>query len=65
LLYFAKPPLLVQRLLFGVLAAITRALGYRDSYPKYTGGPEPQSEEGVGPPSATRVMAGAFAVVAR
>jgi quercetin dioxygenase-like cupin family protein len=34
-LYFTRPPLLVQRLLFGALAAIARALGYRGSYPEY------------------------------
>ena len=34
-LYFTKPPLLVQRLLFGGLAAIARLLGYRGSYPEY------------------------------
>jgi len=34
-LYFTKPPLWVQRLLFGALARIARALGYRGSYPEY------------------------------
>ena len=34
-LYFTRPPLVVQRLLFGSLARIARALGYRGSYPKY------------------------------
>jgi len=34
-LYFTKPPLLVQRLLFGGLAAIARLFGYRGSYPEY------------------------------
>ena len=34
-LYFTKPPLIVQRLLFGALAAIARALGYKGSYPEY------------------------------
>ena len=34
-LYFTRPPLLVQRLLFGALAAIARVLGYRGSYPEY------------------------------
>jgi hypothetical protein len=34
-LYFTKPPLWVQRLLFGVLAGVARALGYRGSYPEY------------------------------
>ncbi len=60
-LYFTKPPLLVQRLLFGALAAVARALGYRGSYPKYSA-PEPSSGEAAGPPSTTRVVAGAFAV---
>jgi quercetin dioxygenase-like cupin family protein len=34
-LYFTRPPLWVQRLLFGVLAGVARALGYRGSYPEY------------------------------
>ncbi len=34
-LYFTKPPLVVQRLLFGALAAIARVLGYKGSYPEY------------------------------
>jgi quercetin dioxygenase-like cupin family protein len=34
-LYFTRPPLWVQRLLFGSLARIARVLGYRGSYPKY------------------------------
>jgi hypothetical protein len=59
-LYFTKPLLLVQRLLFGALRVIARALGYRGSYPKYSGASEPSSGEGVGPPSTTRVVAGAF-----
>ena len=62
-LYFTKPPLLVQRLLFGALAATARVLGYRGSYPKYSG-PERPSAEGAGPPTTTRVAAGAFAVAA-
>jgi quercetin dioxygenase-like cupin family protein len=33
-LHFTKPPLVVQRLVFGTLEAIARALGYRGSYPK-------------------------------
>jgi hypothetical protein len=60
-LYFTKPPLVVQRLLFGALAAIARALGYRSSYPKYSD-PELQSGKETGPPCTTRVVAGAFAV---
>ena len=63
-LYFTKPPLWVQRLLFGALAAIARVLGYRGSYPKCGGGSEPQSSEGARPPSTTRVVAGAVAVAA-
>ena len=34
-LYFTRPPLWVQRLLFGVLAGLARVLGYRGSYPEY------------------------------
>ena len=34
-LVFTRPPLVVQRLLFGTLARVVRALGYRGSYPKY------------------------------
>jgi quercetin dioxygenase-like cupin family protein len=62
-LYFTKPPLLVQRLLFGALAAIARALGYRGSYPKYSDASDSAASGDVaGPPSTTRVVAGAFAV---
>ena len=62
-LYFTKPPLLVQRLLFGALAAIAWALGYRGSYPKYSDASESAaSGEVAGPPSTTRVVGGAFAV---
>jgi hypothetical protein len=63
-LYFTKPPLVVQRLLFGALAAIARALGYRSSYPKYSGSPEPPSRKGACPPPTTRVVAGPVAVAA-
>jgi len=34
-LYFTKPPLWVQRMLFGTLATIARTLGYEGSYRKY------------------------------
>ncbi len=34
-IHFTKPPRWVQRLLFGLLAPIARAWGYRGSYPKY------------------------------
>ena len=64
-LYFTKPPLIVQRLMFGALTAIARSLGYRGSYPKYSDSLQPSSGEGTGgPPSAARVMVGAFAVAA-
>ncbi len=65
-LHFTKPPLVVQRLLFGSLGAIARALGYRGSYPKYTDASEPDlsSAKGAGPPSTARVLAGALAVAA-
>ena len=44
-LYFTRPPLWVQRLLFGVLAGGARALGYRGSYPEYMErGPSEQVE---------------------
>ena len=53
-LYFTRPPLFVQRLLFGALAAVARILGYRGSYPKYTdySRPDLSGAEGAGPPSA-------------
>jgi quercetin dioxygenase-like cupin family protein len=65
-LHFTKPPLVVQRLLFGALGAIARALGYRGSYPKYTDASEPDlsSAKGVGPPSMARVLAGVLALAA-
>ncbi len=62
-MYFTKPPLAVQRLLFGVLGSVGRALGYQGSYPKYSA-PKGPSGELAGPPSTTRVVAGAFAVAA-
>ena len=34
-LYFTRPPLWVQRLLFGSLARLAHLLGYRGSYPEY------------------------------
>jgi quercetin dioxygenase-like cupin family protein len=62
-LYFTKPPLVVQRLLFGAPAAIAWSLGYRGSYPRYSGDLERSSGgRGAGPPTTTRVVAGAFAV---
>ena len=58
MLYFTRPPLRVQRVLFGALAAIARALVYRDFYPKYSGGPAFQSGEETGPPSTMRAVTG-------
>jgi quercetin dioxygenase-like cupin family protein len=65
-LYFTKPPLLLQRVLFGALGAIARVLGYRGSYAKYREPPtqEPSSDEGGGPPSTRRVMVGTLALAA-
>ena len=65
-LHFTKPPLAVQRSLFGALGAIARALGYRGSYPKYTDASEPDLSRatGGGPPSTARVVAGALALAA-
>ena len=34
-LAFSRPPLIVQKALFGVLAPIARMRGYRGSYPEY------------------------------
>lgn len=34
-LYFTKPPRIVQKVVFGALAPIARLLGYRGSYPEY------------------------------
>jgi quercetin dioxygenase-like cupin family protein len=63
--YLTKPPLLVQRVVFGVLAPLGRLLGYKAHYPKYSGlEEEPSSEEGAGPPSTTKVAVRAAAMVA-
>jgi quercetin dioxygenase-like cupin family protein len=65
--HFTRPPLAVQRPLFGALAALARALGYRGSYPRYSGALRSGvsgGDQGDGPPSAARVAAGAFAVAA-
>ncbi|MGH3148429.1 MAG: hypothetical protein ACRDTR_21825 [Rubrobacter sp.] len=34
-LYFTKPPRIVQKVVLGVLAPVARLLGYRGSYPEY------------------------------
>ena len=61
--YLTKPPLLVQKVMFGVLAPVGRLLGYKANYPKYSRW-EPSSGEGAGPPSTTKVVARALAMVA-
>jgi quercetin dioxygenase-like cupin family protein len=38
-LHFTKPPRIVQKLLFGVLAPVAKLAGYRGSYPKYVNEP--------------------------
>ena len=40
-LYLASPPLLVQRVRFGLLAPIGKLLGYKARYPEYSGEEEP------------------------
>jgi quercetin dioxygenase-like cupin family protein len=54
--YFTNPPRVVQRVLFGPLAAIARVLGYKGSYPKYTDSDVPSGGKGEGPPSTTEVV---------
>jgi quercetin dioxygenase-like cupin family protein len=61
--HLTKPPLLVQKAMFGVLAPVGRLLGYKAHYPKYSGW-EPSSNEGAGPPSTKKVVARAAAMVA-
>ena len=34
-LYFTKPPRVLQRIFFGILAPVARLLGYKGSYPEY------------------------------
>ena len=60
-LYLASPPLLVQRVRFGLLALIGKLLGYKARYPKYSGA-ETARGEGAGQPSTTMVMARAAAM---
>ena len=63
-LYFAKPQLPVQGMLFGTLAAVARALGYGGTYPKCgeAAGPDLSSGEGSGPPSTGMVRGVAWVV---
>ena len=61
--HLTRPPLMVQKVMFGALAPVGRLLGYRAHYPKYSGW-ESSSDEGAGPPSTTKVVARAVAMVA-
>ncbi len=60
--YLTKPPLLVQKAMFGVLAPVGRLLGYKAHYPTYSGQEERSSDGGSGPPSPTKVAARAVAM---
>jgi mannose-6-phosphate isomerase-like protein (cupin superfamily) len=60
-LYLASPPLLVQRVRFGLLALIGKLLGYKARYPKYSAAETARGEE-AGQPSTTMVMARAAAM---
>jgi quercetin dioxygenase-like cupin family protein len=57
-IYPARPPLFVQRVLFGMLAPIGKLLGYRARYPEYSGPEEPPAggREGEGPSAASGAM---------
>ncbi len=48
--HFTNPPRVVQRVLFGPLAAIARVLGYKGSYPKNTDSDVRSGGKGEGPP---------------
>jgi quercetin dioxygenase-like cupin family protein len=56
--YLTRPPLFVQRALFGLLAPIGRLLGYKARYPAYSGPEEPLAggREGEGPSAASGAM---------
>jgi quercetin dioxygenase-like cupin family protein len=60
--YLTKPPLLVQRVMFGVLVPLGRLLGYKAHYPTYSGLEEPSNDGGAGPPSPRKVVARAVAM---
>ena len=60
-LYLASPPLVVQRVRFGLLALVGKLLGYKARYPKYSAA-ETARGEGAGQPSTTMVMARAAAM---
>jgi quercetin dioxygenase-like cupin family protein len=59
-IYLASPPLLVQRVRFGLLATIGKLLGYKARYAAYSGAEEPLAgREGERPSAATGAMRGA------
>jgi quercetin dioxygenase-like cupin family protein len=56
-IYLARPPLFVQRVLFGLLAPIGKLLGYKARYPAYSGAEEPLAgREGERPSGASGAM---------
>ena len=56
-IYLASPPLLVQRVRFGLLATIGKLLGYKARYPAYSGAEEPLAgREGERPSAASGAM---------
>ena len=62
-MYFTKPPRVVQRLLFGPLALTARALGYKGRYPKYADLELPSGGQGEGPPPQRRWVVGRAATM--
>src|SRR5829696_8636391 len=62
-IYLARPPLFVQRVLFGLLAPIGKLLGYKARYPAYSGAEEPLAgREGERPSGASGAMRGIIVV---
>lgn len=65
-IYLARPPLFVQRVLFGLLASIGKLLGYKARYPEYSGPPEEPlgGREGERPSAVPGATTGGIVVVA-
>ncbi len=66
-IYLARPPLFVQRVLFGLLATIGKLLGYKARYPEYSGPPEEplvEGREGERPSAVSGAMTGGIVVIA-
>jgi len=62
-IYLASPPLLVQRVRYGLLATIGKLLGHKARYPAYSGYEEPLAgREGERPSAASGVMRGGIVV---